>query len=119
MQHIEPTKVLHSNDVSEPLWLALAMLAMHRLQHFGDTSPQEVTNDLQIFVPIHWRFYHNNSCNRLLCPGFVLDFRILIVRQTPRVASCKLRNKSDVLVSVTCTGGMLQTHLPAFERIAV
>ena len=64
--------------------------------------PQKVTNDLEILMPVHWCLYHNHSCNRLFGPLFILDFRIFVVGQSSRVTSSKVRNESDILVTIAC-----------------
>lgn len=65
-------------------------------------APQQVTNDLKVFMPVLWSLDNYNSCNRLVCPSSVLHLWVLFVRQGVRMASCKLRDKSYIFEAIAC-----------------
>ena len=54
--------------------------------------PQEVTDDLQVLMPVLWCLNNNYSCHRVVCPVPVFDVTVFLVWQSMGMACGVIRN---------------------------
>lgn len=62
--------------------------------------PQEITDDLQVFMPVLGCLNNNHSCHRLVCPVPIFDLVILLVWQSVGMACRIVSNESYILETI-------------------